>query len=569
MSALPTLLMALCLSVSSAVTSNHWVRGQRCPSDRRITLHVSLALSPAARQSLEQTFWEVSDPASRKYGKYLTRDQVTELLAVPDENVRAVTSFFDSVELASVSVSPHKDSVRVDMGCREAEALFHVQLYEYVHAVTGALSTRSAARSTLPSMLAPLVELVGGLDDHPLQRMRSTTYGSGQERRRRDGRYKSGWNDCDSNCEGQLVPSVLRSQYGIPPPSDAPSNVTWSGMAVAEFESNWCQDGLDAFKAACGLTTSLTVDHQIGGNGPGICKSRHGGYTCAEAMLDITYIKALASGIKLTDVSERSAFSIQAWATQLAQMKDGELPLVHSISFGEDEVEQSSTAYMQACNREFMKLGLRGVSLLFASGDQGVWGRTGGGTPGDEFRPDFPASSPFVTAVGGTTLAREGTIGAERSWQNSGGGFSNVFARPAYQDAAVEAFLASASNLPDQRHWNRTGRAYPDVSALAGGDNAYCVSVDGKSFNGFTGTSASTPVWAAVVALLNQRRLERGGSPLGFLNPALYANAGAFHDIVHGMNGAGTGIGFNATKGYDPCTGLGTIDFARLAAALG
>ena len=147
--------------------------------------------------------------------------------------------------------------------------------------------------------------------------------------------------------------------------------------------------------------------------------------------------------------------------------------------------------------------------------------------------------------------------------------FSNVFSRPKYQDAAVSAYLASTSDLPDQKLWNRTGRAYPDVSALAGGANAYCVSVDGKSFNGFTGTSASTPVWTAVVALLNQRRLERGASALGFLNPALYANAAAFNDIVEGRNDAGTNIGFNATKGFDACTGLGTINFARLAAALG
>jgi hypothetical protein len=66
----------------------------------------------------------------------------------------------------------------------------------------------------------------------------------------------------------------------------------------------------------------------------------------------------------------------------------------------------------------------------------------------------------------------------------------------------VSAYLSSAS-LPDQKYWNRTGRAYPDVSALAGGQNGYCVSVSGDDFNGFTGTSASTPVWSAVVALLN------------------------------------------------------------------
>jgi len=202
-------------------------------------------------------------------------------------------------------------------------------------------------------------------------------------------------------------------------------------MAVAEFASNWDQDGLDAIKKSCDLSgINLTVDRMVGTNGPGICKSRHGGYSCAEAMLDITYIKALAGNIELTDVFSRAEFSIQSWAMQLAQMSDADLPLVHSVSFGENEEELPSLAYMEACNVEFQKLGLRGVSILVASGDGGVWGR--GGSSG-AFHPDFPAASPFVTAVGGTILTQTGQLGDERVWNNGGVGFSNAFVRPTYQ----------------------------------------------------------------------------------------------------------------------------------------
>ena len=146
-----------------------------------------------------------------------------------------------------------------------------------------------------------------------------------------------------------------------------------------------------------------------------------------------------------------------------------------------------------------------------------------------------------------------------------------MFARPAYQDAAVAAYLSSQSKsgtIPDSEYFNRTGRAYPDVSALAGGDNGYCVSVAGRDFNAFTGTSASTPVWASIVARINDLRLARGKAPLGFLNPVLYAHPSAVNDIVEGVNDAGTGIGFQATQGYDPCTGLGTINFTKLSAVL-
>ena len=166
-------------------------------------------------------------------------------------------------------------------------------------------------------------------------------------------------------------------------------------------------------------------------------------------------------------------------------------------------------------------------------------------------------------------MSKAGTLGEERSWENSGGGFSNVFARPAYQNEAVASYLSSqAGHLPDSTYFNRTGRAYPDVSALAGGDNGYCISVAGEDFNTFTGTSASTPVWASVIALLNSIRFAKGEGPLGFLNPTLYAHPTALNDILLGANDAGTGIGFNATRGYDPTTGLGTINFTQLSAVL-
>ena len=112
-------------------------------------------------------------------------------------------------------------------------------------------------------------------------------------------------------------------------------------------------------------------------------------------------------------------------------------------------------------------------------------------------------------------------------------------------------------------------RACVHIPIAAGGVNAYCVSVDGKSFNGFTGTSASTPVWAAIVARLNGVRLAKGGAALGFLNPLLYSsNASAFNDVTVGQNSAGTSAGFSAAPGWDAATGLGTPRFEALANAV-
>merc|ERR1712060_916888 len=276
----------------------------------------------------------------------------------------------------------------------------------------------------------------------------------------------------------------------------------------------------------------------------GICDSSVSGEICIEALLDIEYIRAATGNIPLTDVFSIT-YSLLSWAKKLEDMKDSELPAVSSVSYGNDEVQQSSAQYMISCNTEFQKLGVRGVSLLFASGDQGVWGRTG--PIATVYHPDFPASSPYITAVGG---------------------FSNTFPIPSYQADAVAAYKNS-TDLPEQRFWNNSGRGYPDVSALAGVQNAYCVFAVNQ-FVGVGGTSASCPVFAGIVAKLNEIRLRKAKPVLGFLNPFLYQNPGAFNDVTTGRN-SGTGrprSGFPAAVGWDAATGLGTPDFEKLSALM-
>ena len=565
-----------------------WSRGQRCRSKNdgnnidNVTLYIALKVSSESLSHLEETFWQVSDPEHERFRKFLSNGEISQILNVSNLTRDRVVNFLGATSLdRSIFVSPTGDIVKASIGCKRIEKLFNIEMHEYNHSLTGAIIIRSRNLYTVPAEIRPFVRHIAGINDFPMRRtLRAVGRRKAAVSEITNMILDNQWSDCNGSCKGNIVPSVLREQYGIPSQVIQEENILRArgnfagrskparvdtGMAVAEFSSNWCQEGLDRFKADCGLETNLTVDNMVGSNSPGVCRSRHGGYSCAEAMLDITYIKALASNVRLTDIYQGGHFSIQEWAMELSKMSDDELPLVHSISFGEDETELGSVGYMDACNVEFQKLGLRGVSLLFASGDQGVWGRTGYNRK--MFSPDFPSSSPYVTSIGGTTLATVGVVGAERSWDSSGGGFSNVFVQPPFQEKMVSAYLSSAS-LPDQKYWNRTGRAYPDVSALAGGQNGYCVSVSGDDFNGFTGTSASTPVWSAVVALLNSIRLARGDTPLGFLNPVLYSNPSAFTDIVSGSNDAGTGIGFNASKGYDPCTGLGTIDYNKLAGIL-
>lgn len=236
------------------------------------------------------------------------------------------------------------------------------------------------------------------------------------------------------------------------------------------------------------------------------------------------------------------------------------------------------------------------MTIVAASGDWGVadqsshcvdpsTGLAGAGT--GDFSPHFPASCPYVTAVGGTSLGpppspwnltspsflpqeayRAGSPEEERGESTSGGGFSRVFAMREYQRPSVERYLADEANHTTdfQSKLNLVGRAYPDLSLLA---HNYLVVYAGQLFT-IDATSAATPVFAAMVARINNERLAKGKGTLGFLNPVLYAKKEEiFEDVRQGSNrGCGVEEAFRATKGWDAVTGLGTVRYFQTLKAV-
>ena len=131
-------------------------------------------------------------------------------------------------------------------------------------------------------------------------------------------------------------------------------------------------------------------------------------------------------------------------------------------------------------------------------------------------------------------------------------GFSNYFPRPAYQSVAVDNYFNKyGSNFPSSKLYNQTGRGIPDVAAV--GVN-FPIVVGGFTY-GVDGTSCSSPTFSAIVALLNDLRLNAGKSPLGFLNPLIYQNGAAFNDITTGNNPGCSTKGFYAAQAWDPITG--------------
>ncbi|KAF1979797.1 subtilisin-like protein [Bimuria novae-zelandiae CBS 107.79] len=258
-----------------------------------------------------------------------------------------------------------------------------------------------------------------------------------------------------------------------------------------------------------------------------------------------------------------------------------------SISYMKKEADLPANYQKRQCD-EWLKLGLQGVSVFVSSGDSGVGDLPNPSSPngclrnGTVFTPAHPNTCPWITSVGATKVYPGNTVYDPESAANdlagdpyyfpysSGGGFSNVFSIPEYQASHVAgyfeveeppyAYYYDGNYQNSTGLYNRNGRGIPDVSA--NGDNTAAVYNGDLRLTG--GTSASAPIFAAIINLINEERIKAGKGPVGFINPVLYANPGVLNDITNGTNpGCGT-EGFAASKGWDPVTGLGTPDYGRM-----
>lgn len=395
-----------------------------------------------------------------------------------------------------------------------------------------------------------------------------------------------------------------------------------SNQSCAEFYGEFYSNSdLEAFFALSGLpnnTISTAENYYIDLPND---QSKPGG----EAQLDVEYIMALAPNAPTYFYSigtfnpndpVNTTSHNEGFLDYLQLVESQEYPpLVHSLSYGDVEADifnashNGSVAYGNRCNQEFMQLGLRGLTLVFSSGDDGIGSqivRDDPETACQQAVPEWPASSPYVTAVGATQLTNKYLPACELTYAypglpiqtqlpfqctgtketvcsstfggviTSGGGFSNVLNRSTtapWQEKAVDYYLRQANQqaYPPTSYFNPQGRGYPDVATYGSNYFVYL----GGAITRESGTSASAPVFAAMVTLWNDIRLANNMPPMGFIAPFLYAiaekNPEAFHDIVTGNNACGAGHSietvnccehsYGAVPGWDAVTGLGSPNF--------
>lgn len=544
-----------------------WAAVERSSLADTVRITIMMKHSAEQRAKLDEIFWAVSDPAHKAYGRHLSQDELTELMAPSERAVADVQKWLEMAGLKDHQTVPNRDMISVTGTVHQLEALLDTQFGKFRHATNNVQLHRITRPYSLPTHIAEHVSFVGNILRFP--RLRLTA----EEKAALKGQplpttpntaslepLKTWPDSCGASCHGKIVPDVLFKQYNIQRHDLAAHGK--NKMAVAEFQGqDFDMADINAFFKACGYTPQK-VSRVVGPKDQPL-----GCYlgSCIESLLDIEYILALAQPIPL-DVFYLQQFSILNWIEKVASTEDA--PWVHSVSYGNDERQQTGRAYMDTVNVHFQKIGARGISIFIASGDQGVWGRSG--NIDNVFNPDFPASSPYVTAVGGTDLTTD-QFGTEVGCKDSGGGFSNTFPRPQYQQAAVSTYMSSGVTLPAQSYYNATGRGYPDMAALFGDDVPYCIH-SGSSWEGVAGTSAACPVVAAQFAKLNDIRLHQNKPTLGFINPLIYSleksNPNCFNDITTGDNKSGGPVGFDAYKGWDPVTGLGSPNYGNLAEAI-
>ena len=373
---------------------------------------------------------------------------------------------------------------------------------------------------SVPVALDGVVVAVLGLDDRPQSRPHFRTSST-------------------AAAATTYTPPQLGTIYGFPSGADARGQT----IAIIELGGGYAQTDLDTYFTGLAIT-GVTV-RSIGVDGASNGGGQDPNGADGEVLLDIEVVGALAPAADIvvyfapnTDAGFLDAISAATHATPT--------PTAMSISWGQSEDQWTAQA-RTALDQSLLDAVALGVTVTVAAGDNG----SSDGATDATNHVDFPASSPYALACGGTSLTANpatGVVSQETVWNDgagggaTGGGVSDVFAIPSWQQHAGVPTIAGTS-----------GRGVPDVAADADPQTGYQVRVDGNNLV-IGGTSAVAPLWAALVARLAQA----SGRKLGLLQPVLYAATAVtgthtgFRDITTGNNGA-----YSAATGWDPCTGLG------------
>lgn len=479
----------------------------------------------------------------------LSREELAQKYGADPGDLATIKKVLENAGLEVTQEDAGARRVVVEGPASVVQEVFGVALMRYAHA--GGDYRGRVGDVHVPAEIANLVVGVFGLDDRRMVRPRAAV------------RAQVELAAAATKTRPWFVPPELAAIYHFPPGDGAGQSV-----GLLEFGGGFFAADLAAFCQATGIPNTakvvpISVDHAP--------TNRRDGAE-GEVMLDVEVVAGVCP--KATIPVYFSKWTEKGWldALDAAVHDTTHRPSVLSISWGLAEGENIWTAQaIEQVNETLKEAALVGVTVCVASGDDGSDDQVGDGLA----HVDFPSSSPYVLCVGGTSLRVKKGVRMESAWKqgdglradgggSTGGGVSAHFAAPAWQ---------SGVDVQSVNPGHGTGRCVPDVAAVASGATGYFVVVDGQAeISG--GTSASAPLWAALLARLNAQRK----GTIGYLTPLLYGKtsggtstlgAAACNDVTSGDNATAAGVGgYHAKPGYDLVTGWGTPDGQALQAEL-
>jgi uncharacterized repeat protein (TIGR01451 family) len=534
------LLLALTASVSAQNTPSQKLRGHIPAAVSKLTplslenssdrLQLAIGLPLRNQDDLTNLLQQIYDPASPNFHRYLTPEEFTARFGPTEADYQAVIRYANQNGLIVTATHPNRVVVDVEAPVANIEKSFHVTMRNYQH-------PREArtfhAPDTEPTVdLAVPILHISGLDNyslpHPKLKPRPSALTA---------KATPKWGSAPG---GAYQGNDFRAAYSV-------GSLTGAGQSVGllQFDGYYPAD-ITNYESQAGLpnVTLVNVPVRGGVNTPGS--------GVGEVSLDIEMVMSMAPGISKIIVYE--APNPSPWVDLLSRMANDNLAKQLSCSWGGGPPDPTS-------EQVFLQMALQGQTFFNASGDSDAF--TGA--------IDFPSESTNITQVGGTTLTTTGPGGSytsETAWnwgddEGTSGGVSTTYAIPTYQQG-----INMTANLG-----STTMRNIPDVALTA--DDVYVVYGNGST-GVFGGTSCAAPLWAGFMALVNQQAAMGGRSPLGFINPAIYAIGKSnpnyttlFHDVTTGNNFNSTSPNkFPAVAGYDLCTGWGTPNGTNLINAL-
>jgi len=526
----------------------------------------SAAAGPASARAKKTMDLGSKLPSERQY---VSREDFAAERGADPADLAKIDAFAHEHNLTVVQSTAARRIVILSGTIADLTAAFKPNLKNYK--LGGRVFRGRTGPVSVPPELANVIVGVFGLDNRPAVTPHHRRRDEIKPKARSAGKANAGKAKSKltpkNAADGSFTPPEVAKLYNFPAGLDG------TGQCIAIIELNdqdkkgnitgtgFTTDDLNAYFAKLKIPTpkitAIGVDG--GANVPGPDKNADG-----EVMLDIEVAGAIAPGAQIAVYFAPNTDQGFLDAVNAALHDNVRKPSVVSISWGGSEDSWTAQS-LNAFDQILQDAAALGITVCCSSGDDGSSDIR---KPSDrDGRPhvDFPASSPFALACGGTNLTGSGaTISSEVVWHQgnggTGGGVSDFFARPSYQ---------SNAKVPKSPK-KKIGRGVPDIAGDADPGTGYQVRLVGGKQSVFGGTSAVSPLWAALIARINQRLAKLGKPPAGFINPLLYAPpAGVLHDITQGNNDL-EGLGkYSARKGWDACTGLGTPDGTKVMQRLG